>query len=430
MNYKKLGLRCVLIIVLSTLVAGTFIPAMADSCFHSVYGFVYINDVLASENTEVKLEFFGEPEEILDLTDINGYYQIDFSGHDWDEGFFFVHFEGEWFIPYDNVSIEIVPDEIGYKIDIHISTFGSPPYMPTDPKPKNNSVDVPLNPTLSVFVSDPDEDIMDVFFYDATDDGLIGIDHNVNSGDTASVQWKGLASNTKYYWYTVANDSIYETKSDVWMFTTVFNSPPDKPINPTPADGAEGVIIDPELSVFVTDPDGDLIDVTFFDASNDSKIGTVLDVFSGGIAKVVWDGLNYNMTYSWYAKASDGIYETRSDTWSFTTKEDNTPPEVEIIKPRKGLYIFDRFILPRFIRPALIIGRITIEANATDDDSGIERVEFYINGKLKANDTTQPYTYLWKWNRPRLFHIFLIKVVAYDFAGETATDKIIVRKFL
>ena len=432
MNFKKLGLKLAIIIVIFSFSTGAFYPALAaDPCFHSVFGYVYINEFLAPEGTEIKLVFYEDPEEIYDFTDSFSYYQVDFLNHDWEEGFFFVNFEGEWFVPYDNVSVEIFPDDIGYRVDLHVNTLGSPPYKPGNPNPANNSVNVTLNPSLGVTVTDPDNDSMDVFFYDASDDSLIGTDNNVNSGDVASVQWKDLSYNTMYYWYAIANDSLYETKSDEWCFTTKSNSPPDKPVNPTPEDGAEGVLLDPELSVFVTDPDDDLLDVIFFDSSDDSIIGTDLAVESGSAAKVTWEGLAYNTTYTWYVISDDGIYETRSDNFSFTTKEeDNTPPEVEITSPQKGLYIFDRKILPRFIRPALIIGRITIEANATDDDSGIERVEFYINGKLKANVTSEPYVFLWKRDRIRLLHIFSIKVVAYDYSGETATDKMIVRKFL
>jgi len=430
MNYKRFSIRLTIITVIFSLSIGAIYPALADPCFHSVFGYVYINESFAPEGTEVKLVFYEEPEEILDLTDSFSYYQIDFLNHDWEEGFFFVNYEGEWFVPIDNISVEIVPDDIGYRVDLHINTLGSPPYKPDNPNPENNSENVTLNPVLSVNVSDPDDDPMDVSFYDASDDSLIGTDNNVNSGGIASVQWKDLSYNTMYYWYAIANDSLYETKSDEWCFTTKSNSPPDKPINPTPEDGAEDVNTSPELSVFVTDPDDDLLDILFFDNSDDSLIGTDLNVDSGTAAAVIWEGLSYNTTYTWYVISDDGIYETRSDNFTFTTEEmDNTPPEVEITCPEKGLYIFGNKILPRFIRPALIIGRITIEANASDE-SGIEKVEFYINGKLKDNVTSPPYTYLWKWNRPRIFHIFVIKVVAYDNTGETATDRMIVRKFL
>ncbi len=111
---------------------------------------------------------------------------------------------------------------------------------------------------------------------------------------------------------------------------------------------------------------------------------------------------------------------------------DNHPPNISIIKPDRGLYFFNEKIrdyLLRFRIP-LIIGRITIEVNATDNDSGIEKVEFYINGKYKDNDTSFPYEYNWTWSRPRLIHWFIIKVVAYDYAGNTATKRMLVRKIL
>ena len=43
-----------------------------------------------------------------------------------------------------------------------------------------------------------------------------------------------------YYWYAIANDSIYENKSNVWHFKTKINHPPGKPINPNPENGIHG----------------------------------------------------------------------------------------------------------------------------------------------------------------------------------------------
>jgi hypothetical protein len=112
--------------------------------------------------------------------------------------------------------------------------------------------------------------------------------------------------------------------------------------------------------------------------------------------------------------------------------QDNNPPSVSIVKPENAFYFFDEkirnFLLP--LRTPLIIGKITLEAKATDQESGINKVEFYVCGKLIGNDTLTPYTYQWKSNRPRILHLFMIKVVAYDNVGNTDTDKMIVRKFL
>lgn len=100
---------------------------------------------------------------------------------------------------------------------------------------------------------------------------------------------------------------------------------------------------------------------------------------------------------------------------------DDTPPSMEITKPKnKWLYRDDREIRPIFLRTR-IIGPMTIEVNASDE-SGIQKVEFYINGKLKGNDTTAPYN--WTWDEKTFFiGIKKIKVVVYDKAGNNNSDE-------
>lgn len=363
-----------------------------------------------------------------------------------------------------------------------------PPYKPSDPDPYNGAIDVSLNPTLSVYVYDPNGDAMDVSFYDELG-VLIGTDTGVVSGSRASVIWSGLDPSTTYGWYAVADDNRGGTNtSDTWYFTTgepkeklyttqdipvqnggitndhtythvsdnvyegiterettgkpdnrysylehkwtidvtsgytsyifyieahhtansevddfVFaystdnvlytdmvtvtktsddntyqtytlptdlsgtvyirvvdtdqtpgnraidtiytdhmyieaggtpppNRPPNKPINPDPANGATGIDINPTLSVDVSDPDNDAMNVTFYDASTHTIIGTDYNVPSGTRASVVWSGLAYDTTYSWYTVADDGEYTNTSATWSFTTRIE-TPPG--------GIYVWD-----------------------------------------------------------------------------------------
>jgi hypothetical protein len=191
MSKIKMGYSITVSIILVLSAMGVFISASAESPFHSVYGFVYINDMLAPAGVVVKLTFFETPDEIIDEIDTLGYYQIDFMEHNWEEGFFSVNYEEDWLVPTDNSSVEIIPEKIGYEIDLHVYILNSPPDKPINPQPENNSVNISLNPTLSVFVSDSDGDIMEVSFYDASDDSLIGIDFNVPSGGTASIVWSG-----------------------------------------------------------------------------------------------------------------------------------------------------------------------------------------------------------------------------------------------
>ena len=191
------------------------------------------------------------------------------------------------------------------------------------------------------------------------------------------------------------------------------NHPPSKPSNPSPANNSKDISINPTLSVLVTDPDDDLLDVYFYNALDDSLIGTVDNVSNGSVATIQWSGLDYNQTYFWYVIVNDSEFEVRSDTWNFKTiHEENQPPCVEIIKPVDAIYFRDRQIIKFFL--PIIVGKITIEANATDSDGNIERVEFIIDNVSRYNDTTEPYSWLWD---DRIFGFHTITVVAYDNDG-------------
>jgi YD repeat-containing protein len=109
------------------------------------------------------------------------------------------------------------------------------------------------------------------------------------------------------------------------------NHPPDKPTNVQPPDEASGVSLSPTLKVHVVDLDGHMMNVTFYDASNDSIIGTVTNVANDSDAQVTWSGLSYSTTYEWYVIANDSILENRSETWSFTTRyPPNQPPNTPL----------------------------------------------------------------------------------------------------
>jgi hypothetical protein len=104
---------------------------------------------------------------------------------------------------------------------------------------------------------------------------------------------------------------------------------------------------------------------------------------------------------------------------------DTTPPTLEITKPIKALYFRNREIMP-LAGGTLIIGKIDVNVTATDDDSGIDRVEFYANLQLLENDTTAPYS--WLWSQTAFFRQTLT-IKAFDKAGNFATQVLEVWKF-
>lgn len=104
--------------------------------------------------------------------------------------------------------------------------------------------------------------------------------------------------------------------------------------------------------------------------------------------------------------------------------DDTIPPTVEIIKPLDGVYISNIRILPLGI--PFIIGGIDIIVEAVDDESGIDKVEFYIDDNLEETVETSPYK--WFWDKIMFFR-HKIKVIGYDNADNSNSFELTVWKF-
>jgi len=64
--------------------------------------------------------------------------------------------------------------------------------------------------------------------------------------------------------------------------------------------------------------------------------------------------------------------------------------------------------------------------NATDNESGIDRIEFYIDDVLQGNDTSSPYEWTWK---TRVFFSHTLKVIAYNTEELNTSVSLRVMKF-
>ncbi|DAC72881.1 MAG TPA: hypothetical protein DSN98_03140 [Thermoplasmata archaeon] len=110
------------------------------------------------------------------------------------------------------------------------------------------------------------------------------------------------------------------------------------------------------------------------------------------------------------------------------TGDDTVPPVIKITKPiNYGIYIFNKLMFPlKTLQMPVIVQMFTIEASASDNESGIERVEFFIDGVLKGNDASEPYSYDWK---EIISGKHTLTVTAYDNAGNNASAEILVFKW-
>jgi len=114
---------------------------------------------------------------------------------------------------------------------------------------------------------------------------------------------------------------------------------------------------------------------------------------------------------------------------------DLTNPTIEIVKPaKKTIYINNQMKRQRLFGMPLIIGEINIVVNAKDvNGSGIAYAQLWIGKNMVDNQTSGMINYTWSKDRLRLFHVFTIKVVAFDNASparNSATSNLVVRKYL
>jgi hypothetical protein len=126
-------------------------------------------------------------------------------------------------------------------------------------------------------------------------------------------------------------------------------------------------------------------------ASDNSTVSSV-DVYIDGTLKSTLTTAPYS--YNWsttgltlashtiLAKANDPYGNTGSSAVISVTLVDQIAPTVSITSPSAA---------------STATGSVTINATSTDNvgGTGVNRVEFYVDGTLKSTDLTSPYSYVW-----------------------------------
>ena len=98
-------------------------------------------------------------------------------------------------------------------------------------------------------------------------------------------------------------------------------------------------------------------------------------------------------------------------TFVFTTcedKKDTTPPTVSITSPDNSTQIYE-------------VVKIKVE---TDDNKGIEKVEFFIDDSLHFTDNELPYEYDWNTTSYQNESEHSVYVISYDVSGNSTKSEI------
>lgn len=104
---------------------------------------------------------------------------------------------------------------------------------------------------------------------------------------------------------------------------------------------------------------------------------------------------------------------------------DTTPPLVSIADPAPGaLYLQNnrvRLGVPN-PPPPVVVGTMTVKADIADATSGVASAHLYVDGKLRASDSSAPYEFVWEAGKEKLGEHEL-EVRASDVAGNQASAK-------
>jgi PKD repeat protein len=188
-----------------------------------------------------------------------------------------------------------------------------PPYAPINPDPSNGSVDVPVPVILTVDVYDETGYTVDVYFYNASNDALIGVDYAVPCDwSTASVVWNEPIKGRICYWYTVARDLQFENRSDTWIFATRPNQPSIIQNNEYPANNSINTGLNVTCHIGINDEDADLMTIYWFENSTGPWIlrQTNSSVPNGTYYWNYQQATDYSTTYYWMVIVNDSMHNT------------------------------------------------------------------------------------------------------------------------
>jgi len=193
-------------------------------------------------------------------------------------------------------------EEENCNVETSLLNFSNnPPYVPSNPDPTNNSIDVNVTVNISWTGGDPDPEdqvTYNVFFGREETPPNVAITWESETYDPGRLDY-----NTQYYWRIDAYDDNYGvTEGPLWTFHTSDDQPPYQPSNPNPENNSINVNVTTDLSWTGGDPDGDPVeyDVYFGTDSNPPNVASNYSTTTYHLSR-----LDYNTKYYWKIDAWD-----------------------------------------------------------------------------------------------------------------------------
>ncbi len=136
---------------------------------------------------------------------------------------------------------------------------------------------------------------------------------------------------------------------------------------------------------------------------------------------------NHHGLYTVQLQVEDSLSQEATDNTTAAVSNDTIAPSILLVTPQANmLYFFGLPLMP--LSRTIVIGSLTVVVHAVDHETGMNRVELYVNGVLESTCTTGP-DYQLAWETPA-FGKRTLRAVAYDNAGNTNECSLTVLKIL
>ncbi len=268
--------------------------------------------------------------------------------------------------PQNNVSTTSSP------ISITVLSKGGnfPPTCVITQPVNNQTFTTPINITINVTATDPNGTVAKVDFYQGTK--LIGSD----AISPYSFTWLNPAIGTYNITAKATDNQGAVTTSTIVKAIVKANTPPTCSITQPLNNQSFAIPANITINANAADADGTITKVDFYRGT------TLLGTDATAPYSFLWQNAPIG-TYSILAKATDNKGAITSSIARTITVKVNTPPTCVITQPTQN---------QSFTAPA----NITINANATDTDGTITKVDFYRGTTLLGTDATAPYSFSWQ----------------------------------